>query len=73
MRHETQALGPGWILALTAACLVVTGILDFTFARSTVPGLEPNNLLVIIVKFLLWITCVLSLILSFRQTLPRSE
>ena len=28
---------------------------------------EPNNLLVVIVKFLLWATCVSSLVLSFRS------
>ena len=30
---------------------------------------EPNNLLVVTVKFLLWATCVVSLILSFRSAL----
>ena len=35
-------LSPGWIFALTAACLVITGWLAFTFARSTV--LAPNAL-----------------------------
>ena len=30
---------------------------------------EPNNLLVVIVKFLLWTTCVTSLVLSFRRAL----
>ena len=28
---------------------------------------EPNNLLVLVVKFLMWITCVVSLVLSFRR------
>lgn len=28
---------------------------------------EPNNLLVVIVKFLLWLTCVAALVLSFRR------
>lgn len=28
---------------------------------------EPNNLLVVVVKFLMWITCVVSLVLSFRR------
>jgi hypothetical protein len=27
---------------------------------------EPNNLLVVVVKFLLWSVCVVSLVLSFR-------
>lgn len=28
---------------------------------------EPNSMVVLVVKFLLWITCVVSLILSFRS------
>ena len=35
-------LAPGWIVALTVACLSVAGALAFTFARSTV--LAPNAL-----------------------------
>ena len=35
---------------------------------------EPNNLLVVVVKFLLWSVCVVSLLLSFRTaTQTRSE
>jgi hypothetical protein len=30
---------------------------------------EPNNMVVVVVKFLLWITCVVSLVLSFRRAL----
>lgn len=30
---------------------------------------EPNNLLVVIVKFLLWGTCIVSLVISFRGVL----
>ena len=30
---------------------------------------EPNNLLVVVVKFLLWSTCVVSLVLSFRRAI----
>ena len=33
---KDRDMSPGWILGLTIACLVVTGILAFTFARSTV-------------------------------------
>lgn len=33
---------------------------------------EPNNFLVLIVKTLLWITCVVSLILSFRRVATRT-
>ena len=28
---------------------------------------EPNNLLIVVAKFLLWSTCVVSLVLSFRR------
>lgn len=31
---------------------------------------EPNNVVVVIVKFLLWGTCVTGLVLSFRRTIP---
>jgi hypothetical protein len=34
-------------------------------------GTEPNNLLVVIVKFLLWATSLLSLVLSFKTALTR--
>ncbi len=37
--------------------------LEETFRQTTS---EPNNLLVVIVKFLLWATCVVSLILAFK-------
>ena len=32
---------------------------------------EPNNLLVVVVKFLLWSVCVVSLLLSFRTAIRR--
>ena len=36
---------------------------------------EPNNALVVVVKFLLWVTCVAALVLSFRTALstPRNS
>ena len=30
---------------------------------------EPHNLLVIVVKFLLWVTCVVALVLAFRRAI----
>lgn len=33
---------------------------------------EPNSMVVLVVKFLLWITCVVSLILSFRRVATRT-
>ena len=32
---------------------------------------EPNNMLVVVVKFLLWSVCVVSLMLSFRSATRR--
>jgi hypothetical protein len=34
---------------------------------------EPNNLLVVVVKFLLWSVTIVSLVLSFKRALPRSS
>ncbi|HEX8651529.1 MAG TPA: hypothetical protein VF708_11875 [Pyrinomonadaceae bacterium] len=59
-------------LFLLLAWAYVTGMmggsfwsqLELTFRH--VPA-EPNNLLVVIVKFLLWGTCVVSLILSYQR------
>ena len=52
----------------------VTGLMSSSFwyqleetLRQTAS--EPDNLLVVIVKFLLWIICVVSLALSFRSVL----
>ncbi len=33
---------------------------------------EPNNLVVVVVKFLLWSVTLVSLVLSFKRALPRS-
>jgi putative OPT family oligopeptide transporter len=46
-------LSPRWILILTAACLVVTGWLAFTFARSTVLAESSLKLMLIAVPFVL--------------------
>ena len=46
-------LSPQWILALTVACLVVTGWLAFTFARSTVLAGSAVTLTLIAVPFVL--------------------
>lgn len=34
---------------------------------------EPNNLLVVVVKFLMWSVCILSLSLSFRATAQKAR
>ena len=59
---------------LMLAWAYVTGLMSSSFwgqleetIRQT--AVEPNNALVVIVKFLLWGTCVGSLILAFRSAL----
>jgi putative OPT family oligopeptide transporter len=48
-------LSPAWILALTAACLVVTGFLAFTFARESVLAPDAVTLTVLAVPIVLLI------------------
>ena len=59
-------------LFLVVAWGYLTGLISSSFwsqieetIRQTTA--EPNNPLVVIVKFLLWGTCVVSLVLSFRR------
>ncbi|MBC7909818.1 MAG: hypothetical protein H7Y30_04915 [Pyrinomonadaceae bacterium] len=65
---------PWGALFLELAWAYVTGMMGGSFwyqledtFRSAAQ--EPHNLLVVIVKFLLWSACVVSLILSFRRAL----
>ena len=46
-------LSPGWILGLTAACLVIAGWLAYTFALSTPLAANASSLTVIAVPFVL--------------------
>lgn len=46
-------LSPGWIIALTIACLLITGWLAFTFARSTVLASSAVSLTLIAIPFVL--------------------
>lgn len=50
---KDRDLSPAWILALTVACLLITGWLAFTFARSTVLATSAINLTLIAVPFVL--------------------
>ena len=67
--------GRSWgTLLLVAAWAYVTAMMSSSFwyqlegtLRQTIT--EPNNLLVVIVKFLIWGTAVVSLVLSFRSDL----
>jgi hypothetical protein len=71
--------GRHWgVLFLVVAWAYVTGMMGGSFwyqleetFRQTAQ--ESNNLLVVVVKFLLWGTAVVSLILSFRRALRPSE
>jgi hypothetical protein len=61
-------------LVLAWAC--VTSMMNSSFwyqVEETLRGAsaEPHNLLVVVVKGLLWATCLVSLVLSFRQALRR--
>jgi hypothetical protein len=65
-------------LFLLLAWAYVTGLMSSSFwyqleetIRQTAS--EPNNLLVVVVKFLLWSTCVTSLVLSFRHATHRRD
>jgi putative OPT family oligopeptide transporter len=54
VRDDTDRdLSPPWILALTAACLLIAGWLAFTFARSTVLAPSAMTLTLIAVPFVL--------------------
>ena len=61
-------------LFLVLAWAYVAGLMGSSFWSQLEETLrqtasEPDNLLVVIVKFLLWGTCVVSLVLSFRGAL----
>src|SRR4051795_6186635 len=46
-------LAPGWIIVLTVVCLLITGYLAFTFARSTVLAPSAVSLTLIAIPFVL--------------------
>jgi len=67
--YRTRRWGP---LFLLLAWAYVTGMMGGSFwyqLEDTIRGnaTEPNNLLVVTVKFLLWATSVASLLFSFRR------
>jgi putative OPT family oligopeptide transporter len=51
--HRDRDLSPGWIAALTAACVLVAAGLAYTFARSTVLAPSALSLTLIAVPFVL--------------------
>lgn len=67
--HRGRSWGP---LFLVLAWAYVAGLMGSSFwgqLEETLRGAstEPHNMLVVLVKFLLWGTAVLSLVLSFRR------
>ena len=71
--YRSRSWGP---VFLVLAWAYFSGLMTSSFVgqleetlRQT--GSEPNNLLVVIVKFLLWSVCVVSLVLSFRTATQR--
>lgn len=61
---------------LVLAWAYVAGLMSSSFwsqLEETLRGIasEPDNLLVVIVKFILWGICVISLILSFQRVVSR--
>ena len=71
--YRSRSWGPAF---LVLAWAYFSGLMTSSFVgqleetlRQTVS--EPNNLLVVVVKFLLWSVCVVSLVLSFRAAIRR--
>jgi hypothetical protein len=69
---------PWGCVFLVLAWAYLTGLMSSSFwsqLEQTLRGSadEPNNFLVVVVKFLLWGTCVLSLAVSFRSASRRHD
>lgn len=71
--YRSKSWGPAF---LVLAWAYFSGLMTSSFVgqleetlRQTVS--EPNNLLVVVVKLLLWSVCVVSLVLSFRTAIRR--
>ena len=71
--YRSRSWGP---VFLVLAWAYFSGLMTSSFVsqleetlRQTVD--EPHNLIVVVVKFLLWSVCVVSLVLSFRSATQR--
>ena len=71
--YRSRSWGP---VFLVLAWAYFSGLMTSSFVsqveetlRQTVD--EPDNLIVVVVKFLLWSVCVVSLVLSFRTAIQR--
>ena len=69
--YRARPWGPAFLLLAWAS---FSGLMSSSFLsqleetfRQTAS--EPNNLLVVVVKFVLWSTCIISLVLSFRRAI----
>ncbi len=62
-------LSPPWIIALTAACLMLAGWLAFSFARSTVLAPSAWTLTLIAVPFVLFIGFIIAAICGYMAGL----
>lgn len=71
--YRSKSWGPAF---LVLAWAYFSGLMTSSFVGQLEETLrqaasEPNNLLVVVVKFLLWSVCVVSLVLSFRTATRR--
>ena len=71
--YRSKQWGPVFLVLAWAA---FSGLMTSSFVSQLEETLrqtadEPNNLLVVVVKFLLWSVCVVSLVLSFRTATQR--
>ena len=71
--YRSKSWGPVFLMLAWGA---ISGLMTSSFLAQLEQTLrqtasEPNNLLVVVVKFLLWSVCVVSLVLSFRTATQR--
>lgn len=71
--YRSKSWGPVFLVLAWAA---LSGLMTSSFVGQLEETLrqtasEPHNLLVVVVKFLLWSVCVVSLVLSFRTATQR--
>jgi hypothetical protein len=70
--YRARPWGPAFLLLAWAS---FSGLMSSSFLGQLEETLrqtasEPFNLLVVVVKFVLWSTCIISLVLSFRRAIP---
>jgi len=67
--ERDRDLGSGWILGLTAACLVVTGVLAVSFVRSTPIAGSAVTVTALVVPFVLVVGFVLAAVTGYMAGL----